>query len=311
MVAWFFEVLSVAEIDAADGALRTADAEHDNVLIARRQQVNRLLYETQLAERQFLKSVPDNRLVTGELERRWEASLRELKVAEESLARDKQQAPSYAIPADLIEQLKDIGPQLPGLWNATLLNSVQKKSLLRSLIDKVVMHRTAHDQVQTRVVWKGGATTSAAVRVTVGKFAWLSGAVEMEATIERMAREGRSDAAIAEHLTSQGHRSPRADTVLPSTVRTIRLSKGILLHSHQSHPRRVPGFLTIPQLAKKLGISWHWIHDRIHNGTIKAKKDATANCYLFPDTSETIAQMQTMIAEFQAKPARRTGYQDD
>ena len=156
-----------------------------------------------------------------------------------------------------------------------------------------------------------GATTSAAVRVTVGKFAWLSGAAEMEATIERMAREGRSDAAIAEHLTSQGHRSPRADTVLPSTVRTIRLSKGILLRSHQSHPHRVPGFLTIPQLAKKLGISRHWIHDRIHNGTIKATKDATANCYLFPDTSETIAQMQTMIAEFQTKPARRTGHQDD
>lgn len=311
VVAWFFEVLSVAEIDAADDALRTADAEHDNVLIARRQQVNRLLYETQLAERQFLKSDPDNRLVTGELERRWEASLRELKVAEESLARDKQQAPSYAIPADLIEQLKDIGPQLPDLWNATLLNSVQKKSLLRSLIDKVVMHRTAHDQVQTRVVWKGGATTSAAVRVTVGKFAWLSGAAEMEATIERMAREGRPDAAIAKHLTSQGHRSPRADTVLPSTVRTIRLSKGILLRSHQSHPRRVSGFLTIPQLAKKLGISRHWIHDRIHNGTIKATKDATANCYLFPDTPETIAQMQTMIAEFQTKPAYRTGHQDD
>ena len=104
-----------AEIDAADDVLRTADAEHENVLAARRQQVNRLLYETQLAERQFLKSDPDNRLVTGELECRWEESLRELKVAEESIARDEQQAPSYAISADLIEQLKDIGPQLPDL----------------------------------------------------------------------------------------------------------------------------------------------------------------------------------------------------
>ena len=43
----------------------------------------------------------------------------------------------------------------------------------------------------------GGATTSAVVRVTVGKFAWLSGAEEMEETIKRMMKDGHSDAAIA------------------------------------------------------------------------------------------------------------------
>ncbi len=307
VVNWFFEALSVAEIDAAADVLKSADTEHENVLSARRQQVDRLRYQAQLAERQFLKSDPDNRLVTGELERRWEASLRELKSAEETLNRDEQQAPSYTIPVDLMEQLKDIGPQLPDLWNAGLLNSAQKKSLLRSLIDKVVMHRTAHDRVQTRVVWKGGTTTSTNVPVSVGKFAWLSGAAEMEVTIERMAREGKTDAQIAKHLTAQGHHSPRADTVLTSTVRNVRLSKRILLRSHQSHPRRVPGFLTIPQLAEKLGISRHWIHDRIRNGTITANKDTTAKCYVFPDTPETIQQMQTFITEFHAKTGLSNG----
>ena len=118
----------------------------------------------------------------------------------------------------------------------------------------MVIHRLAPDQVQTRVVWRGGATTSDVVRVTVGKFAWLSGAAEMEATIKQMTAKGHSDAAIAEHLTAAGHRSPRADTVLESTVRVARLRLGILRTAHQSHPRRVEGFLTIPQLAKKLGV---------------------------------------------------------
>src|SRR6266700_3367922 len=39
-----------------------------------------------LAERQFNRADPDNRLVTGELERRWEAALLELRRAEETLA---------------------------------------------------------------------------------------------------------------------------------------------------------------------------------------------------------------------------------
>lgn len=41
VVEWFFEALSVADIDAASQALRDTDAERDHVLQARRQQVER------------------------------------------------------------------------------------------------------------------------------------------------------------------------------------------------------------------------------------------------------------------------------
>ena len=311
VVSWFFEALSIAEIDVAAAALESTDAEYEEVVVAHQQQVDRLRYESQLAERQFMKSDPDNRLVTGELERRWEVSLRELKSAEEELERLQHDAPSYIIPEDLLEMLRDVGPRLPELWNAKLLSDVQKKVLLRSLIDKVVIHRLAPDQVQTRVVWRGGATTSDVVRVTVGKFSHLSGAAEMEATIERMTAEGHSDAAIAEHLTAAGHRSPRANKVLESTVRLRRLHLGLLRKTHQSHPRRVPGFLTIPQLAKKLGVKRWWISDRIHNGTIKAKMDEKAKCYLFPDTPEMLAELKAMVTEYQSKLGCGKGHQDD
>ena len=311
VVSWFFESLSVAEIDVAAAALKSTDAAHAQVVTAHQQQVERLRYESQLAERQFMQSDPENRLVTNELERRWEVSLRELKSAEEELDRLRQDAPSYIIPEDLLEVLRDVGPRLPELWHAKLLSDAQKKALLRSLIDKVVIHRLAPDQVQTRVVWRGGATTSDVVRVTVGKFAWLSGAAEMEATIKRMPEEGHSDAAIAEHLTAAGHRSPRADKVLESTVRLTRLRLGILRTAHQSHPRRVEGFLTIPQLAKKLGVKRWWISDRIHNGTIKAKMDEKKRCYLFPDTPATLAELKGLVAEYRNNPGGGKGHQDD
>ncbi len=311
VVSWFFEALSVAEIDVAAAALQSTDTEHAQVVAAHQQQVERLQYESQLAERQFMQSDPDNRLVTGELERRWETSLRELKSAAEELARLRQDAPSYIIPEDLLDMLHDVGPRLPELWNEKLLSGTQKKALLRSLIDKVVIHRLAPDQVQTRVVWRGGATTSDVVRVTVGKFALLSGAAEMEAAIKQMTAEGHSDVAIAVHLTVTGHRSPRADKVLESTVRLTRLRLGILRTAHQSHRRHVEGFLTIPQLAKKLGISRWWISDRIHKGTIKAKKDKKMKCYLFPDTPATLAELKSLIAEYQSKVGCGKGHQDD
>lgn len=296
VVKWFFEALSVAEIDAAGGALDQVDRDQEKVLAAHRQQVERLRYQARLAERQFLKSDPDNRLVTGELERRWEDALRELKIAEQSLENIEQHAPTYTLPIEVVEVLKDIGPRLPELWNESLLKGSQKKSLLRSLIDKVVIHRVAPDRISTRVVWRGGATTSGDVCVNVGSFHFLSTAKEMESHIVLLAREGQTDHAIARQLTEQGYRSPQAAEVLTSTVRNICLAHRILRVAHQSHPRRVPGFLTVPQLAERLGISKHWIYDRIHNGTIQMKKDPDTGSYLFPDHKHTLGQFRQLIA---------------
>ena len=299
VVAWFFEALSAAEIDAASQVLRDADRQRDQILSARQAAVERLRYQAQLAERQFLRSDPDNRLVTGELERRWEAALRELKSSEHLLDRDQRNAPTFALPADLVAILKDIGPRLPELWHDQnqWFRTAQKKALLRSLIDKVVLQRTASDRVHIRVVWRGGATTSGDVRVSVGSFARLSNREELQEAIASLARAGAADAAIATQLTAAGHRSPKSDVLLESTVKNIRLSGGIMHRPCQSHPRRIAGFLTVPQVAKKLGISRSWIHDRLRNGTISVKKDAATGCYLFPDKPETLDSFRRLHAD--------------
>lgn len=123
-------------------------------------------------------------------------------------------------------------------------------------------------------------------------------------------REGQSDTSIAEQLTKLGHRSPRSEKVLPRTVSRIRLSHGILLESGRSCPRQAPGFLSVTELAKKLGVSVAWIHYRISNGTIKVTKDSEANCYLFPDTPETLSELKRLVHDFSSKTGFSKGHQD-
>jgi hypothetical protein len=84
--------------------------------------------------------------------------------------------------------------------------------------------------------------------------------------------------------------------VLPSTVKTIRLRHRILITRHQSHPRRIPGHVTVSQLAEKLHVSVHWIYDRIHNGTIQVAKDKETALYLFPDRPQTLERFRKLIA---------------
>ncbi|HKG96345.1 MAG TPA: hypothetical protein VKA97_00925, partial [Pyrinomonadaceae bacterium] len=135
----------------------------------------------------------------------------------------------------------------------------QRKALLRCLIEKVVPRRTARDQVQVRIVWRGGDTTTMLVPVQVKSLAALSSADEMKRLVIEMTNDGISDEQIAEDLTQQGYRSPMRHQLLPSTVRSIRLKQGLMRQRSQSHPRRIAGRLTVPQLARRLDVSAHWI----------------------------------------------------
>src|SRR2546425_13165198 len=98
----------------------------------------------------------------------------------------------------------DIGRTLPDLWPTDVLSQPQRKALLRCLIDKVVVHRVPRDEVQTRIVWKGGATTTLAVPVTVGAFIDLQGAAAMEQQILTRFAAGPTDSSTSAPLTPQG-----------------------------------------------------------------------------------------------------------
>ena len=190
----------------------------------------------------------------------------------------------------------EAGTRIPEWWRTDRFAREQKKALLRCLIDKVVVDRTAPDSVHCRVVWRGGETTEADVAVTVGSWSRLAAGREIEESILRMARRGKTDEEIARYLTQQGRHSPRHTTVLCSSVKIVRLRHGLFRDRRQSHPRQIPGFLTVPQLTAKLGLERSWIYDRIHNGTIQVTFDIERKLYLFPDTPETLARFRKLRA---------------
>jgi hypothetical protein len=268
-------------------------------------------YETTLAQRQFNRVDPDNRLVAAELEKRWESALGELKQAEEAEAtRTASPASLLAINAELQTAFQAIGRHLPTLWQQGRVRQQHKKALLRTLIDKVVVHRLARDQMQARIVWKGGETTTLLIPVPIGTFKDLAGSETMERIIVERSTAGIFDEAIAEELTSLGYRSPMGVVVLPSTVRGIRLKHGIFQKRSQSHPRRIEGALTISQIATTLDIDPHWIYDRIHNGTIQVDKDPNTRLFLFPDDPTTLEQFRQLYSgKFQNLRFSR-GHQD-
>lgn len=255
-------------------------------------------YQATLAERQFNHVDPDNRLVAAELERRWEAALGELQQAENAYAKAP---PSLSSPPPLSPELKaaftDLGQRLPELWLKDVLSQAQKKALLRCLIDKAVVHRPQRDQVHTRIVWKGGDTTTQQIPIHVHCWSELTDGAELEQRILGLHRQGLDDDAIAVQLSAQGYRSPmNTAKVLPNTVKCLRLKHKLFVKRSQSHPRHIPGYLTVPQIAEAIGVTCYWLYDRIHKGTIAVTRHPVTGLYLFPDRPQTLGQFQQFKA---------------
>jgi hypothetical protein len=234
--------------------------------------------------------------VTAELESRWEAALRELKQAEEELAQGKSSCAvvATALTGQLKTTFSKIGERLPEVWETSLLTRQQKKALLRCLIDKVVVHRAARDLVQTRIVWKGGETTTVQISIPVNSLAELSSAEEMEKLLLKLCAEGVPDEEVAERLTALGYRSPTKMHVLVSTVRGMRIKHRIFHREPRSQPRRVTGWLTVTQVARAIEVPVYWVYDRIHNRTIEVSRDEGTGLYLFPDQPATLEKFKEL-----------------
>jgi hypothetical protein len=293
----FFAALSPIEVDIYSRAMEQKKQADEQLNRAHAQQIERLRYEAALAKRQYMLADPQNRLVAAELEKRWEAALRELKRAEESLAQRKL-APAIPlkITAELKEAFTQIGKKLPEIWDTNTLSHEHKKALIRCLIDKVIIHRVRRDLIDIRIVWKGGATSFFDVSIPVSSLAELPDCEQMEQEIIQLTQQGKRDEDIAKELSVKGFRSPMKTYLLTSTVKTIRLKHGIMQKRHQSHPRRIDGYLTVPQIAKLLDIPSHWIYDRIHKGVIDVTRNTKTGLYLFPDKPDTLEQFQKLKA---------------
>jgi hypothetical protein len=239
IVAAFFQALSPVELDAYAGAVAAQQAEQKQVSHAHQQQVERLRYEAALAQRQFLRVDPDNRLVAAELERRWEATLTELKRAEEASACSEVPSASLlSLSPELQTTFKAIGQHLPTLWQQKLIKQQHKKALLRCLIDKVVLHRPTPEWVQARIVWRGGQITTLQIPVPVGSLKDLAGAEEMERLIlQRSAEAGNR----------RGDRRGTHGEGLSLAYAPVRLAKHRPNHSLAAWA--VPGAQSVPSSA--------------------------------------------------------------
>jgi len=298
----FFAAIRPAQLDALSEVLAAHAAERERLVRHWEQSRQRNRYTVELAARQYHAVDPDHRLVAAELERRWEAALREQRETEEAYERFQHTASAPTLTPQLRGQLLRICETLPGLWAAGRLSSVQRKELLRALIARVILKRTAADTIEAKIVWVSGHYTLVSVTAPILRTREMTGYAAMEQRIEELWRASVvDDTAVAQQLTAEGFHSARLPHVSPKTVQKIRFKHGWYDVAHQVRSGQpISGYLTISGLAARLGVERTWVHKRLHNGTIPPEyvsRSAHSRVWLIRDAPELIVQLEALLPD--------------
>ena len=292
----FLTALAPAELDALSRA-RQAQQQVDTALrTSAERQLERKRYDAALAERQFNRVDPDNRLVAAELERRWEAALNELRAAEEALAQPSSRhgIDQKGTSKVLHGKVASLAMRLPQIWADPATIDAQRKALLRCLVDKVVLDRGEHDVARIRIVWRGGAVSDLEVKLRVNAVTKLTRGTEMRDRALDLARDGTPDDEIASILSGEGHRSPNCETrVLPITVAQIRRGAGIKVTEPRNRWFHGSSLLSAPELAARLDIPVNWIYVQIRQKRLLIDRQPTG-AYLFQDTPAVLDTIRSL-----------------
>src|SRR5262247_289476 len=147
VVQAFFDAIAPAQLETLDEVLAQRQRERQRLATYHQQQVSQARYAAALARRRYEQVDPDYRLAAAELERAWEDALRALRQAEEAAERFAQEPCEPTLTPELREQLLHLSQRLPELWASEQLTHTQRKALLRSLIARVLVQRTAADRI--------------------------------------------------------------------------------------------------------------------------------------------------------------------
>jgi DNA invertase Pin-like site-specific DNA recombinase len=159
VVQAFLEAVSPASLPIA---MRVLDQIEHDLAGQRRQrelQLEQARYDARLAQRQYERVDPDNRLVASELERRWNEKLERVAHLEQAHAKAEAEA-QWDLTADERAAISALSQDLPAIWAAPTTTNQDRKELLRHAIECVQLDGVSHaGQIEVQIRWRSGVVT--------------------------------------------------------------------------------------------------------------------------------------------------------
>jgi DNA invertase Pin-like site-specific DNA recombinase/uncharacterized protein YndB with AHSA1/START domain len=266
----FLRALTPAAVEATEQAMRQLEADHDAALGQWRLAVERARYEAERAERQYRAVEPENRLVARGLETEWEKRLRDLAAADAELERRQQQRPRTLSPEEK-SRIRALGSDLRQVWTAPTTTDRDRKELLRTLLEEVIVavHRPEH-RAHLTLRWRGGELTEIDLALPRSQPRGLRTSEDTISLLPRLAAL-YPDEVIAGILNRQGRKTATGERFTANQVGSLRRYRGIPRFQPPAQPP-LGEVVPIRKAAQILGMNTSTIHRWLAEGFIAGEQ---------------------------------------
>ena len=266
----FLKALTPAAIEATQLAVQQLEADHDAALAQWRLAVERARYEAERAERQYRAVEPENRLVARGLETEWEKRLRDFAAAETELQRREQQRPR-PLSQEEKERIRSLGSDLYRVWTAPTTTDRDRKELLRTLLEEVIVavdrpERRAHLTLR----WRGGTLMELDLSLPRSQPRGIRTDEDTISLLRRLAAH-YSDDVIAGILNRQGRKTATGERFTANQVGSLRRYRNIPRFESPAAPP-TGELATLKDAAKILGVVPATVHRWINDGFIAGEQ---------------------------------------
>ena len=256
------DAIEPAGIEAAMTAMSHFDQQQDERRRSLELALEKAHFEVDRAHRQYELVDPANRLVASELETRWNAAMEKEADLQQQLESTTEQR--HELTEQEQQRLLELGRDLKSLWEDASATDAQKKRILRTVLQEIVIgDDTNRKNHMLKLHWKGGTHTELSVqRNTRGKRASNTSKTALELITELS--KVCSDQAIAATLNRLGYKTGAGKTWRVHSVYSSRY------HYKLTNHRKENLWLTVEGAASELGVSHTVVRRLIREGTLPA-----------------------------------------
>jgi excisionase family DNA binding protein len=255
-----------AALAGIDARSKRSSEKRDQLEFALRQ----ARYEAVRAQRQYDAIDPDNRLVAGELERRWNERLvavRNLEVEINQLDAGTQQV----LTSLDRERLMTLGRDLTIAWDSPGTTAETRKKIIRTIISEIIVD-VVGDTLALVVHWQGGDHTRMTVKKNrIGRTNWCTDEDIID-LVRALARH-MPDQTIASVLNRLGKSTSHGHSWTRGSVCSLRHQNDVAIHRPGERAER--GEATINEAAVILDISTTTVRRLIASGVLPATQPCT------------------------------------
>jgi DNA invertase Pin-like site-specific DNA recombinase/uncharacterized protein YndB with AHSA1/START domain len=268
----FLAAIEPAALEACLAAADELETGHDTALAQWRREVERARFQAAKAERRYLAVDPDNRLVARGLETEWERTLTALATAEAELTRRETRRPT-TLTAEERAGVLALGNDLPSVWHASTTTDRNRKEVLHTLLEEVVISLDRHSKrADLTLRWKGGALTDLTVALPRSQPPKIRTSDDTVDLVRRLAVH-YPDAVVAGILNRQGRTTARGLPFDYNRVNNLRNHWKIPRHQpDDAPPADSPAPLNIRQAAKELEVAPSTLHRWLNDGFIAGEQ---------------------------------------